>query len=61
TGRSVFSLAAWVAMLSMWVSGAAVHLLLEWRGASLEPAPNRLSEPAGVLIDRSGRPVTQAE
>jgi uncharacterized membrane protein YedE/YeeE len=54
TGSSVFSLTAWVAMASMWVSGAAVHLFLEWRGASLEPAPNRLSEPAGILIDRSG-------
>ena len=53
TGSSVFSLTAWVAMLSMWVSGVVVHLLLEWHGASPEPAPNRLSEPAGVLIDRS--------
>lgn len=53
TGSSVFSLTAWVAMLSMWGSGAVVHLLLEWWGRSHEPAPNRLSEPAGVLIDRS--------
>jgi len=54
SGSSVFALTAWVAMLSMWASGAAVHLLLEWRGRSLEPAPNRLSEPAGILINRSG-------
>lgn len=54
TGSSVFSLTAWVAMLSMWASGAVVHLFLEWRGKSLEPGPNRLSEPAGILIDRSG-------
>lgn len=50
TGSSVFSLTAWLAMASMWASGAATHLFLDWRGTSLEPVPNRLSEPAGVLI-----------
>ena len=53
TGSSVFSLTAWIAMASMWVSGAATHLLLDWHGASLEPTPNTLSEPAGVLIDHT--------
>lgn len=53
TGSSVFSLTAWVAMASMWVAGAAMHRALDRRGPLPEPAPNRLSEPAGVVMARS--------
>jgi uncharacterized membrane protein YedE/YeeE len=61
TGSSVFSLTAWVAMASMWVSGAAVHLLLDWTSETPEPAPTKLDEPAGVLIDRTtGEPISEA-
>ena len=49
TGSSIFALTAWIAMASMWASGAAVHLFLDRHGTSPEPIPNRLSEPAGVL------------
>ncbi|MCG8560096.1 MAG: YeeE/YedE family protein [Hyphomicrobiales bacterium] len=50
TGSSVFSLTAWVAMASMWVAGAAMHRALDRRGPLPEPAPNRLSEPAGIVM-----------
>ena len=53
TGSSVFSLTAWIAMASMWAAGAAIHRLLDWGGPVPEPAPNRFSDPAGVVMDRS--------
>ena len=43
SGSSVFALTAYVAMASMWVSGAAVHLLLDWRGSSPTTTSGRLS------------------